>query len=182
MSDSVPSAGKSKLELAKSAALAAVGQLAPDDQLGLWIFSTPQQAGANPWIELVPTGSVRAVLPVYRAHVQALEAGGGTALYATTRAAVQSVQSSIDPAKINAVVLLTDGKNEYPADNNLDNQLASLRTEDLSTSVRVFPVGYGKQADMSVLSKIGEASRATAYDATNPATIDKVLTNVLSNF
>ena len=182
MADAVPAAGTSKLELAKSAALTAVGQLTGDDQLGLWTFSTPQQTGGDPWIDLVPIGPVRTVLPAYKTKVKALEASGGTALYATTRAAYQELQRSFDPTKINAVVLLTDGKNEYPADNNLGSLLTSIHSEDTTTSVRVFPVGYGAQADLTVLSKIGSASRATAYDASDPATIDKVLTNVLSNF
>ncbi len=80
------------------------------------------------------------------------------------------------------MVLLTDGKNEYDKDNNLDNLLDNLDTEDGDASVRVFPIAYGGQADFSVLQRIGRASKATAYDASNPATIQKVLANVLSNF
>jgi len=174
--------GRSKIDLAKQAALGAVTQLAPDDQLGLWIFSTPRVEGDKPWIELVPTGPVRTVLPAFRGKVRDLVADGGTALYATTRGAVGAVQASFARDKINAVVLLTDGKNEYPPDNNLDSLVADVGGESTDTSVRVFPIAYGEKADIGVLRSIASASRAVAYDASDPATIDKVFTAVLSNF
>jgi Ca-activated chloride channel homolog len=182
MNEQVPDAGRSKIDLAKRAALGAVSQLSPDDQLGLWVFSTPQAGSDNPWIELVPNGPVRSVLPAFRSKVTNLVAEGGTALYATTRAAARAVQQSFEPDKINAVVLLTDGKNEYPQDNNLDSLVTDLGSENTDSTVRVFPIAYGAQADIGVLRSIASASRAAAYDASDPATIDKVLTAVLSNF
>ena len=48
--------------------------------------------------------------------------------------------------------------------------------------VRVFTIAYGADADLASLERISEASRAAAYDATDPLTIDSVFTNVLSNF
>ena len=84
--------------------------------------------------------------------------------------------------RINAVVVLTDGQNEYPQDNNLDSLLSALDANKLENSVRVFTIAYGDEADLDTLKKISSASRAAAYDARNPATINKVLTNVISNF
>ena len=183
MEQPVPSVGGSRLELAKKAALASIGQLAADDQLGLWSFSSePPGSDLPPYTVLVQPAPVSQVRSEFTAKVRDLIPNGSTALYATTRAAVRSIRDSFDPTKINAVVLLTDGKNEYDKDNNLDNLLASLDTEDGDASVRVFPIAYGGQADFSVLQRIGKASKATAYDATNPATLEKVLANVLSNF
>jgi Ca-activated chloride channel family protein len=182
MNEPVPSAGKSKIDLAKQAALKAVTELAPDDELGLWTFSTPQNGATQPWTELVPNGPVRSVLPAFNAKVKDLVAEGGTALYATTRGAVHAVQDSFARDKINAVVVLTDGKNEYRADDNLGTLVTDISSEDPVTSVRVFPIAYGAQADLGVLQRIAQASRAAAYDASDPASIDKVLTAVLSNF
>jgi Ca-activated chloride channel homolog len=183
MGQPVPGMGASRLDLAKQAAQAAIDQLAPDDQLGLWSFSSEEPGtDQTPYQVLVQPGPVSRVKGVFVAKVRDLVPDRSTALYATTRAAVRSVQQSFDPNKINAVVLLTDGKNEYPRDDNLDSLLAALDTEDSDSSVRVFPIAYGGQADFSVLQRIGKASKAAAYDATNAATIQKVLANVLSNF
>ena len=76
---------------------------------------------------MVPPGPVSAVGDQYRQVVDGLVAEGGTALYASTRAAVQQVRAGFDPSRINAVVLLTDGKNEYPQDNNVDALIRERR-------------------------------------------------------
>ena len=78
--------------------------------------------------------------------------------------------------------MLTDGKNEYPPDNNIESLAGELASEDADRQVRVFPIAYGDDADLGELRKIADASRAAVYDASDPASIDKVLTAVLSNF
>ena len=181
MGEEVGSAGASKLELAKKAAAAAVGQLAPDDQLSLWIFST-QQNGEKPYRQLVPFGTAQANLASVKAKIADLQPDGGTGLYATVRAAHRALSASYDPARINAIVVLTDGRNEFPADSNIDSLTSELDVEDSSSAVRVFPIAYGEDADLGELTKIADASKAAAYDASDPASIDKVLTAVLSNF
>ena len=182
MGESVGSEGKTKLELAKEAAIRALAQYAPDDEVGLWVFSSNVNNRPTPWVELVPIGRVRDNLNPLRERIAGLVPDGGTALYATTRAAVSHVRQSFDPQRINAVIFLTDGKNEYPPDTNLDGLLRDLQAEDVSTAVRVFTIGYGDDADLPTLRRIAEASRAAAYDASDPASIDKVFTNVISNF
>ena len=181
MGEAVGSAGASKLDLAKKAAASAVGLLAKDDQLSLWIFST-QQKGELPYRELVPFGPAGTQAPLARRQIAELQADGGTGLYATVRAATRSLAASFDPQRINAVVVLTDGRNEFPADSNIDSLTTELDREDADRTVRVFPIAYGDDADIGELTKIADAARAVAYDASDPASIDKVLTAVLSNF
>jgi len=182
MGEPVGSAGRTKLELAKEAAIRALSQYAPDDEVGLWVFSSNLDGRPTPYQELVPIRPVKDNLRILQQRIGSLIPRGGTALYATTRAAVRHVRESFDPQRINAVVFLTDGKNEYPADTNLDGLLRELGAEDESVAVRVFTIGYGEDADMPVLRRIAEASRAAAYDASDPASIDKVFTAVISNF
>jgi Ca-activated chloride channel family protein len=90
--------------------------------------------------------------------------------------------ASLDTGRINAIVLLSDGRNEYPPDTDLDSLLRQLQGESADTSIRVFTIGYGSEADTAALQAIAEASAAEYYDASDPASIDKVLTSVLSNF
>ena len=183
MGDPVGSTGETKLELAKKAAAKAVAQLAPDDLLSLWIFST-QQDKDKPYRELVPFGTARANLATVQAKIRDLQPDGGTGLYATVRAASKALSdpAAFDPERINAIVVLTDGRNEFPADNNIASLVDALDVEDSDRAVRVFPIAYGEDADLGELTKIADASRAAAYDASDPASIDNVLTAVLSNF
>ena len=48
--------------------------------------------------------------------------------------------------------------------------------------MRVFTIGYGCDADLSVLKQIAEATNAAVYNASDPRTISKVFTAVISNF
>ena len=94
-----------------------------------------------------------------------------------------------DPTKINAVVFLTDGIND---DGDLDDDeqqftdlISTLRSGSegaQSRPVRVFTISYSDAADTATLKAIAQATSAAHYDASNPATIQQVFTNVISNF
>ncbi len=90
-----------------------------------------------------------------------------------------SMRASLDPERINGVVVLSDGRNEDPRNNDLEGLLRELDSE---LNVRVFPIAYGADADLATLTEIAEASRAAVYDASDPSTIDKVFVSVISNF
>ena len=180
MGTTVGDSGKTKLDLAREAATKAIRQFAPDDQVGLWIFSS--DFGAHPYEELVPIGPAASTVPEMTTAIDRLEPTDGTALYATIRAAQSTMLGGFDDTKINAVVVLTDGQNEYPQDSNLDSLVRQLHGESLDTSVRVFTVGYGADADVTALTSIADASSAAYYSAADPTSIWKVLISVLSNF
>ncbi len=174
--------GDTKLDTAKKAALRALGEFGPRDDVALWSFSTPLNGSAEPYRELVPFTPIAQAKPLLQKQIAELSPRGGTALYATARAAFRTMANKVDPRTISAVVLLTDGQNEYPADNDLASLLRTLSPEDTSRSVRFFPIGYGQDADLPTLRSVADAARGTAYDASSPASIDKVFTAVLSNF
>ncbi|MCW0215728.1 MAG: substrate-binding and VWA domain-containing protein [Pseudonocardia sp.] len=171
-----------RLDLAKEAAVEGLGQLGDSDVLSLWTFSTPLGGSRVPYRVVVPPGPVAQVRDDYQRVITSLEPGGGTALYATTKAAVAQVEATYDPNRINAVVLLTDGVNEYPPDDDLDGLVTGLDTEDTSRLVRVFPIAYGEDASLDVLTRIAKATRAAAYDSGDEQSIRSVMTNVISNF
>jgi Ca-activated chloride channel family protein len=175
------SGGKSKLELAKSAASSALKQLVDTDRVGFWTFTTGLPTPTTitrEWVDVAPLGQTRQ--PITDA-IAGLTPLAGTPLYAATRLAADAMNATKDPAAINAVVVLTDGRNEF-ADNDLNGLVSHLKTSAQENGVRIFTIGYGADADLQALQQISEASRAAFYDASDPATIDKILPNVLSNF
>jgi Ca-activated chloride channel homolog len=181
MGEQVAGTGKSKLELAKQAARNSLSQFASRDQVGLWMFST-QLDGETDYRELVPAGPIDAQRRAQLSErIDGLQPGGGTGLYDTALAAYQFVKDHATPDDINAVVLLTDGRNE---DNGIsvDNLLSQVRTEEGAQSVRLFTIGYGQDADLDTLRRISETTNAAAYDSSNPTSIDQVFTAVVSNF
>ena len=176
------SVGGTKLQLAAEATSDAVEEFADDDEVGLWVFSTERAADGAPWASLVEIGAAAQTRTPIQQTVASLVPDGGTALYATTREAQQQMLASLDTGRVNAIVLLSDGQNEYPPDEDLDSLLDQLEGESPDTSIRVFTIGYGEGADADALTAIAEASAAQYYDATDPASIDKVLISVISNF
>ena len=87
------------------------------------------------------------------------------------------------------MVMLSDGQND-DGDTSDDARQLDRLIESLSRSaegssnrpVRVFTIGYGGDADLSVLRRIAEASNGAVYDASDPRSITKVFTAVVSNF
>jgi Ca-activated chloride channel homolog len=182
MGEQVPSAGLTKLKLAQDAAIEGIDAFADDDEVGLTSFSTDLGDNGEPWLTLEPIGPAKRAVPAMKDDISAMVPGGGTALYATLRHAQAEMLQDLPTDRISAIVLLTDGKNEYPPDEDLDSLLDELRGESADTSVRVFTIGYGEGADPQTLQAIADASRGAYYEATDPVSIQKVLVSVISNF
>ncbi|WP_433219741.1 Hsp70 family protein [Dactylosporangium sp. CS-047395] len=182
MAQEVGDSDKTRLRLAKEAATPAVDTLAGTDEIGLWAFSGPETSGADPWRELMPLSPAGAAKDRYRQSVQVLRAHGETALYATIRSAVARMKDVQNDRRIYAVVVLSDGENQYPADNDLNKLVDELGKGSLEKPVRVFTIAYGSDADNAALDRIASASRGGSYDATNALDIRDVFNDVLSNF
>ncbi len=178
-----------KLDLAKRATVAALDEFKADDEIGLTIFSTDVGGLGIDTVEVIPIGAASANREQLAEAVRNLTPVQGTPLYSTATAAIEKMKEDLDPNRINAVVLLTDGRNEDLDPNDDADQLEALLTAGRSGSegriqspVRLFPIAYGKDADLATLKRIAEATDAAAYDASDPASIEKVLVAVVSNF
>jgi len=166
-----------------------LAQFKDDDEVGLRIFSTDLSGTAKTFLDLLPIAPIGPVRNDMAGRIEGLVPVQGTPLYDVTSASYTTMTDAYDPAKINAIVLLTDGMNDDGAPEDDDDQLAALldqlRTSSEGTAtqaVRVFPIAYGSDADLATLRRIAEASNAAAYDASNPSTIEQVFTAVVSNF
>ncbi|MBX6382717.1 MAG: VWA domain-containing protein [Microbispora sp.] len=179
MGADVPGTGKTKLDLAKQAAINALPQFGPNDRVGLWMFSL-EQDGEKDYRELVPMG--RNNRSQLESRINGLIPSGGTGLYDTALASHEYVQRHQSSDVINAVVFLTDGKNEDNNSISLDTLLSDLHKEAGQETVRMFTIAYGGDADLDVLRKISQTTDAAAYDSRKPGSIDEVFTAVISNF
>ncbi|MFC4562132.1 substrate-binding and VWA domain-containing protein [Nocardiopsis mangrovi] len=187
MEESVAGTGQNKLGLAKEAAIRSLEQFGGNDHLGLWMFSTQLESGRD-WRELVPLGAMDADvdgtgrLDALTEAIDGLPPSGGTGLYDTALAAHEQVGEQSRDGAINAVVFLTDGRNEDTDGISLDTLLESLEGESGEETVRVFTIGYGDDSDMETMTTIAEATNAAAYDASDPESIDEIFEAVISNF
>jgi len=185
-----PAGPETKLELAKAAAITALDQFKDEDEVGLRIFTTGLGGdGSASFVDLAEPEPISANRERLRREIDAQLPRDGTPLYEVTQATFDEAIEDYDPNRINAVIVLTDGKNEDlnrdDDDQQLDELIASLRestASELAKPIRIFPIAYGELADEDVLGRIAEASNSSVYDASDPATIDRVFAAVVSNF
>jgi len=190
MGDSAGAGVGTKLDLAKKAATDSLDQFKPEDLVGLREFSTglgPKQTDFS--LDLVPIAPLSSQQEKMRVEIQGLFPTNGTPLYDVTKTSMQSMIDGFDPTRINAVVLLTDGKNEDGKASDDAKQLAELQKflqeqtlGEVGKPVRLFTIGYGSDADSNVLQQMAESTNGSYYSASDPKTISNVFTAVVSNF
>jgi Ca-activated chloride channel family protein len=182
--------GETKLDLAKQAAIDSLEQFKDDDVVGLRMFSTGLgPTRADYYVDLVPLGRIGDQREAMRSAISGLYPTNGTPIYDVTEASMNDMLAAYDPSRINAVVLLTDGKNEDGDSSDDARQreelLRFLQDETQGESarpVRLFTIGYGADANLSELQTLAEATNGASYNASDPETIDKVFAAVISNF
>ena len=109
----------------------------------------------------------------------------GTPLYTATNDTYDDMLGAFDEERINAVVLLSDGRNEDPNNTDLEALIRHLREGaegERAQPVRIFAIAYGGDADLETLRRIAEATNAQVYDASDATSINRVFTAVISNF
>jgi len=184
------SSGDTKLDLAKDAAISALDDFKSTDDVGLWTFTTDMFGTPDPnYSELVPVSEIGVQGDALEVAISEQFPQNGTPLYHVASAAYAEMLANYDPEKINAVVFLTDGVNDDGDINDDDQQFTDLINQlqagsegATSRPVRVFTISYGDDADTVTLKAIAQATSAAHYDASNPATINRVFTAVISNF
>jgi len=151
-------AQEKRLHNAKQGLQAFLKEVAPQDNIGLTIFSDRIQ----PLVQIAPARRNRAQL---RSTVSNLIADGGTAIYDATSDGVAQVSRRADTSRINAVVLLTDGE-DSDSTKSVDEVVRELEAQgDSSKRVRVFTIAYSAGAEGAAenLERIAAASGGKAY-------------------
>ncbi|MFB3097214.1 MAG: VWA domain-containing protein [Dehalococcoidia bacterium] len=151
-----------KLSSAKKASESFLSQLdGEQDQVGLIAFS-------NEVTEIHPLGPADGSAFVPSIH--GLESGGATALYDAVIHAIGRLQKLGSPDRKNVILAMTDGANTA-GDHSLED--IGSKMSEAETPVSIFTVGYGFDADRSVLRQIAQWGNGQAYQA-NRRTVKKL--------
>jgi Ca-activated chloride channel family protein len=178
-----------RIGLAAAAAQGGLTLFPDSSEVGLWSFSSEKPDG-QAWDELVPIGKLTEPVgpaPSRRAALASLtdtlreRLGGKTALYSTVIAAVREVRAGYRPGASNAVVLITDGRNEVDGGIDLPTAVQTLRAEaDPTRPVALIAIGIGPDSDAEALRQLSGATGGAAYTAQNPQDIRAVFLDALS--
>ena len=96
-------------------------------------------------------------------RVAGLVPSGETALFDAVAAAYDHLRANPKPDRISAVVVMTDGIDSGRGQ-TLDALLAKVSATGEQGAIRVFTIGYGSGAQMDVLRRISEATKAKAFE------------------
>ncbi len=162
-----------KISSAKQGALQLISELGGADTLSLLPFSSEMRWSGQG-------------LSMNQSRQQAqnvvgnLIADGGTRLYDSIDAAVQYLIAHPAPDEISAVVVLTDGQ-DTESQVHLDQLVQRVKFDGEKQAIRVFTIGYGNDADESVLKRIADVSKAKYYKGT-PQNIREVFRDIATFF
>ncbi len=148
-----------KLDNAQSALRTFLAQIPSDqERVGLVEFNS----GVANIIELDTLANNRAVLVD---SVDTLTAGGNTALLDAVRSAYTRLQRQADPERINAIVAMTDGKENASAV-TLRQLTREIEAGNQDVPVVIFCIAYGSDADYTMLETLAEASGGQVREGT----------------
>jgi Ca-activated chloride channel homolog len=111
--------------------------------------------------------------------VDRLQANGNTALLDGVRTAYQRLQRQADPERINAIVAMTDGR-ENASIVSLNRLVAEIRQGNENVPVIIFCIAYGRDADYDMLQALADGSGGQVREGT-PETI-RELYKILSSY
>ncbi|MEO3928426.1 extracellular solute-binding protein [Micromonosporaceae bacterium B7E4] len=171
---------RSRFEVASDAAAKGLALLNSEDRVALWSFSSEtEQRPRTPYGEEVPLSGFNQ--KVLTGKLKKLHVEGGTALYATVRAAHRHMLDNYDRTRINAVVVLTDGKNEHATGGSLATLLRDVKL-DPARPVKIFCIAFDQQSEFDPLDRISKASAGKAFNAQDPKDIDEAFVKLVSSF
>jgi uncharacterized membrane protein len=151
--------GMSKLDLAKSSALAAADLLNPHDQIGILLFDAQ-------WEWLLP------FRPVGKGEwlsdrLASVQSDGGTDMY---KALVEAQRSlAVKTAPIRHVLVLSDGLTD-----KMD--FASLVGKMVAGGITVSTVALGKDADVGLMAFIARVGKGRAYVTLDQSSVPQIFT------
>jgi hypothetical protein len=176
--------GLRRIDVFQLAASDALSKFSGEAELGVWAFSQ-NRVGTQDWEDLSPIAPLSD--PAHVKQINGVIASlperiyGFTGLYDTILAAVKRVKEDYDPAKVNSVLLITDGFNEDDNGIDLKTLLASLKEiEDPNQPVPVLLIGFGPDTDLASMTEIANSTGGAAYSAEVPEDLGDVLVDALT--
>jgi len=162
-----------KLSNAQAALRTFLAQIPSDrERVGLVEFNS----GVVNVIELDTLAHNRAILT---REIDDLRANGNTALLDAVRTAYNRLQEVGDAERINAIVAMTDGRENASAV-SLRQLTGEIRARNQDLPVVIFCVAYGRDADYSVLQDLADASGGQVREGTTETIRD--LYKILSSY
>ena len=142
-----------KIDQARQAALVALDEISEGDIFSLVIYSNEVEV-------IIPAGPVRDKAEIEK-KISAIQARGGTALYAGVQGGAEQLRKHFSKEKINRVILLSDGQaNVGPSSTE---ELSKLGSTLAGEGISVSTIGLGESYNEDLMTALAESSEANYY-------------------
>lgn len=160
-----------KATLARDSIVQLVSSASPDTEVGLWSFTTNR---GDAFIEELAPIEALSTQSTGSSHRDRLAAGvtgiqpiptGDTPLFQVVLDAYQRAQENYSWGRLNAVVIVTDGKNDHPSGTLTEEQTLDQlrRLYDGMRPVRILALGYGPETDLAGLTRLADVTGGLAF-------------------
>ncbi|GAA5527776.1 VWA domain-containing protein [Herpetosiphon gulosus] len=158
-----------KMDQAKLGVEVFLNRLPSKDNVGMIGFSS------SPAV-LVPLATRSENMANLQMQTQGLVPDGNTSLYDAIDLARQELENLKQPDRINAIVVLSDG-----ADTASQLSIEQMLGNFGESSIQIFPIAYGADAETSILQQIADFSRTELVQGST-GDIDKIFENLSRYF
>jgi len=158
-----------KMDQAKLGVEVFLNRLPSKDNVGMIGFSS------SPAV-LVPLATRSENMANLQMQTQGLVPDGNTSLYDAIDLARQELENLKQPDRINAIVVLSDGA-DTASQLSIDQMLGNFG----ESSIQIFPIAYGADAETSILQQIADFSRTELVQGST-GDIDKIFENLSRYF
>jgi hypothetical protein len=183
MQQQVPGTNMTRMALTTEAAAHMLTLFKPTTRVGWWLFSTNLD-GPRDYVEWQPVQPVSEQLTngvLDRLRTIRAVPNGHTGLYDSMLAAYQEGTQHWEAGRINAVIILTDGKNDDPEGPALDQTIAELtKLRDPRRPLPIIGIGIGPDVDPAELAALTEATGGKSFVSEDPAKVKDVFYSALN--
>jgi Ca-activated chloride channel family protein len=164
-----------KIASARNSLMQFINLLDERDRLELIVFNSD----IITLTELSPVGEKRQQV---LNRVSGIVEGGGTRLYDTVQEAYKSLENKGDQSHIRSIVVLSDGQ-DTESSMSIDDVINQIGAtgEEAGSSIKVFTIAFGDDADKDILKQIAESTGGKQYES-DPKTINKVYGEIATFF
>jgi len=148
--------GEDKIQFARTGALELLEMLKENDTFSLLLFN-------HEFNWLGQQQSLDKKRLSFQQIIHNIRSSGGTALYDAIDEAYAYLDKNMREDSISAIVVLSDGADGHSKNADLQSLLEKIKQSD--KNIGIYPIAYGKGAEISILKQIATQTYSKAYSA-----------------
>jgi Ca-activated chloride channel homolog len=151
-----------KMDMVKATAIQLLRSLRAEDVFSMVAFSDRA--------EVIIPASLNSDKRKQESHIQMMQTSGATEIYTGLKAAVQEIRRTVDPSRVNHIILLTDGQTYGD-----EQDCLKLAEEAAAQNIGISGMGIGHEWNDIFLDALASKTGGSSAYISNPKDIQRLL-------